>query len=473
MTPWSALRVAPDSSHHVDEAGLPAYPSRFLEVLTFHVPGLAPVRDPSGAFHIRPDGVAAYGDRFRRTFGFYEERAAVDAGEWLHVLPSGAPAYSERFEWCGNFQEGLCAVRTHPGLAHHIRADGSPAYRGRFSYVGDYREGVAVARRFEDGRCLHIDRSGAVLHGGRFLDLDVFHKGFARARDEDGWFHVRRDGSAAYSLRFRAVEPFYNGVALCETALDGRILVSEDGQVVRQLAKTHPVLRAREGDDSLPEPFLPWQTLVGLGLVPRAVGAALLIRHSIRAHIPPGVDGDEVELTERGRRLAEAFGRLLVDRLGEVRSSTSPRCIQTGESIALGAGQRRESRVDPTLGPLGPFTLDRELSRPLREEIGHAGIYERMLRAPDVPLPGRRTLREGARLLALTMLGKDIPTGAVNVHVTHDTTLFAFALAMTGATTVSNSDWPQMLEGLFLWKVGPHTHVAWKGRVQRAAWSFE
>ncbi len=216
---------------------MPAYSARFSEVLKFHPPGLAPARDTSGAFHITADGRPAYGPRFRRTFGFYDNRAAVDAGEWLHVTASGLPAYRRRFEWCGNFQDGLCTVVTDRGLAHHIDPYGRDTYKARYSYAGDYRDGIAVVRRFEDGSCVHIDRSGLRVHTGRFLDLDVFHKGFARARDESGWFHIRRDGAAAYATRFSAIEPFYNGVALCETIEGERVLVAEAGEIVRRLAQ--------------------------------------------------------------------------------------------------------------------------------------------------------------------------------------------------------------------------------------------
>ena len=62
-----------------------------------------------------------------------------------------------------------------------------------------------------------IDLLGRQIHSGRFLDLDVFHKGFARARDARGWFHIRTDGTPAYDARFAEIEPFYNGQAHART----------------------------------------------------------------------------------------------------------------------------------------------------------------------------------------------------------------------------------------------------------------
>lgn len=58
---------------------------------------------------------------------------------------------------------------------------------------------------------MHIDRNGRPVHSQSFLELDVFHKGFARARDGSGWFHIRADGSPAYGARFVEVEAFTTG----------------------------------------------------------------------------------------------------------------------------------------------------------------------------------------------------------------------------------------------------------------------
>ena len=70
---WRKYGISEDASHHVYR-GRPAYRSRFHEVLKFHEPGLAPVRDASGAYHITHDGRPAYEPRHMRTFGFYEGR---------------------------------------------------------------------------------------------------------------------------------------------------------------------------------------------------------------------------------------------------------------------------------------------------------------------------------------------------------------------------------------------------------------
>ena len=226
---WREYRVSADGTHHVC-GGQPAYRARFLDVLKFHAPGLAPVLDNSGAYHITPDGLPAYGRRHIRTFGFYEGRAAVHSADgWFHILPDGSPLYPERYAWCGNFQEGRGTVRLLGGCYLHLTESGAPAYSERYRYAGDFKDGYAVVQR-DDGRHSHVGPSGYLLHGAWLLDLDVYHKAFARARDEGGWHHVDSQGLPLYGERYGNVEPFYNGQARVE-GFDGSLsVIGESGE---------------------------------------------------------------------------------------------------------------------------------------------------------------------------------------------------------------------------------------------------
>jgi hypothetical protein len=224
---WRESVVAEDGTHHLLD-GRAMYAPRFDEVLKFHAPGLAPVRDGSGAYHIDAEGRPVYASRFRRTFGFYEGLAAVvtDAG-WAHIRADGPPITDSRWAWAGNFQGGRCPVRDQNGRYGHLDAHGRPVYGLMYRYAGDYRDGVAVVQR-DDGLSTHVDAAGGEVHGRWFEDLDVFHKGFARARDRAGWMHVDRLGRPAYPGRFAAVEPFYNGQARVER-FDGAFEVIDEG----------------------------------------------------------------------------------------------------------------------------------------------------------------------------------------------------------------------------------------------------
>lgn len=227
--PWQELKVASDGTHHVIEKE-PAYSARFLSVLKFHKPGLAPVKDESGAFHINVLGETAYSARFLQTFGFYEGRSAVQTlSGWCHIFPDGSFLYPHYFAWCGNYQEGYCTVKDGTGAFFHINLEGQKIYSQTFCYAGDFHDGSAVVQT-EGGLHTHIDCKGLLLHGQWFIDLDVYHKGFARAKDKEGWFHIDMQGSPAYSQRYKNVEPFYNGIARVETKRGSLLLITEKGE---------------------------------------------------------------------------------------------------------------------------------------------------------------------------------------------------------------------------------------------------
>ena len=134
----------------------------------------------------------------------------------------------------------MCTVRGSDGLYFHISPDGLPAYTKRWRYAGDFRDGVAVVQS-DSGYSTHIGLDGELIHNVWYVDLDVFHKGFARARDGDGWMHVNLQGLPTYEKRFQSVEAFYNGQARVER-FDGALeVVDESGSVKNEL---RPAIRS-------------------------------------------------------------------------------------------------------------------------------------------------------------------------------------------------------------------------------------
>ena len=296
---WKDLRVAACTTHHLDALGKPVYDERFDEVLKFHAPGLAPVRQGKEAWHIHTSGHAAYDRRFERTFGFYEERAAVISQEgWHHIDLDGQDAYAQRFTWCGNYQGGRCTVREPSGRYLHIDAEGRAVYDERWRYAGDYRDGIAVVQA-EDGRSTHIDLAGRLVHACWFLDLDVYHKGFARARDDSGWTHINPAGAPAYARRFSNVEPFYNGQARVER-FDGRLeVINESGTMVIELRPAlHSEFAALSADMVGFWKTQAIATAVDLGLIDALPGSAEALAHHCQLH------------PDRAARLLRALGEL-------------------------------------------------------------------------------------------------------------------------------------------------------------------
>ena len=108
---WKDIKTSTDNTHFLAN-GKPIFDKHFTEVLKFHEPGIAPVKDETGSYHIDILGNELYKERYDRTFGFYCNRAAViDNNCWFHIDEFGKRSYSDSYEWTGNFQENLCTVR--------------------------------------------------------------------------------------------------------------------------------------------------------------------------------------------------------------------------------------------------------------------------------------------------------------------------------------------------------------------------
>jgi broad specificity phosphatase PhoE len=440
---WQRSTVAPDGSHHIVD-GASFYDLRFDGVLPFRDPGLAPVHRDGLAWHVRVDGSPAYTRRFIRTFGFYEGHAAVQSVEgWHHVRPDGTDLYAERYAWCGNFQGSLCAVRERGGHYLHVQADGSPAYSSRWRYAGDFRDGHVVVQA-DDGRSTHVDRDGTLSHGRWFLDLDVFHKGFARARDAIGWMHVDKSGAPAYARRFSQVEPFYNGQARVEQGDGRRIVIDERGETVVELR---------------PASF----DLVPL---PTDRPVAILVRHAERPPLPRDLSGHDVSITDQGQRAARRFGDALGARVASITTSPVRRCRETAIAIAAGvAVNNLEPRLDRLLGDPGAFVVDGERAWENWLRLGNAAVIEHVVTS-DEPLPGMAAPREAARRL-LRLLHERLGEGTgIHIFVTHDIVLAPF---VSRALALSHVLWPDFLAAAVLWRDDTDTRLWFDGRERTVA----
>ena len=227
---WKDIKVnEQDNSFEIDGQSLF---NSFVEVMKFHAPGIAPVADKIGWFHINSDGQAIYESRYIRTFGFYCNRAAIwSKNGWFHINEFGIPVYSERYSWCGNFQSDICPVRDENNNYFHIHLDGKRLYTQNYSYAGDFKDGIGCVRKM-NGNFIHINENGQPINECEFLDLGVFHKRFAIAKDKNGWHHIDNKGKAVYERRFSMIEPFYNGFSIVETFEGQKQVIDESGKTI-------------------------------------------------------------------------------------------------------------------------------------------------------------------------------------------------------------------------------------------------
>lgn len=230
---WKEIRTSHDNTHFLYN-GNKIFDREFKGVLKFHAPGIAPVLDESGAYHIDDNGNDVYGNRYDRTFGFYCDRASVTKNkQWFHINEKGERIYSKSFLWTGNYQENICTVRDENNQYFHIDKEGSRIYKKNYVYAGDFKDGIACVK-MENGLFKHIDVKGDFINDKSFLDLGIFHKNFATAKDENGWFHINKRGEELYKERYLIIEPFYNGYALV-TIFNNKIIIDENGSTILEL----------------------------------------------------------------------------------------------------------------------------------------------------------------------------------------------------------------------------------------------
>jgi broad specificity phosphatase PhoE len=180
-----------------------------------------------------------------------------------------------------------------------------------------------------------------------------------------------------------------------------------------------------------------------------------LIRHGERSPIPSKELGNEIELTEKGRRESREFGKHLENRIAIIQTSPLLRCFQTALEIARGADFPTGSISTSTLlGNPGAFIEDAELAWALWQEWGQTRIHEYLL-SGSKPYPGFKDPSKATAALNQYLKSqlKFLKQDQIAVLVTHDTVLAPFVSRRH--RTLTQSDWPDYL-GFLRMELGPN-----------------
>lgn len=227
---WRDISVSNNNSFTFN--GKLLFDKVYVEVLKFHSPGIAPVKDKTGWYYIDANGIQISSSRYTRAFGFYFNRSSVVQNDfWYHIDVSGNRVYTHNYSWTGNFQESVCSVRNFDNKYFHIDLNGNQLYDSKYIYAGDFKDGFACVR-LASGLYKHINKHGEFLNNKEYLDLGVFHKNYATARDCNGWFHIDKQGHELYSERYSLIEPFYNGYSVVDTFNKKKQIIDEKGMVI-------------------------------------------------------------------------------------------------------------------------------------------------------------------------------------------------------------------------------------------------
>lgn len=208
------------------------------------------------------------------------------------------------------------------------------------------------------------------------------------------------------------------------------------------------------------QPRIPRSVLRHLDHIPTDRPVAVLLRHSVREHLPPDEVGYELPITDIGRRLALELGERLSHRLRTLHTSPLPRCTETAEALANGAGVDLPIVTDRLLGDPGVFVLDGRRAWSNWENLGHGGVMDHLV-TESAALTGMAKPDQAARFLVQHMLGVASDRPGVHVFVTHDSLVTATAARLLGKR-LGFEEWPGYLEGAFFWAEADGIHVAYR-----------
>ncbi|MBL9030099.1 MAG: histidine phosphatase family protein [Phycisphaerae bacterium] len=180
-------------------------------------------------------------------------------------------------------------------------------------------------------------------------------------------------------------------------------------------------------------------------------GLVVFVRHGERESVPSHeFPRHDAKLTEGGRHAAESLGTLLCDRLGAVRSSPVPRCVDTALALIAGARRAGAPTHDQLLGDPGAVVVDGERAmaelvrrgfHPAARQLGNGA------QLPGFADPDRAT----QQLLALAHSLLAAEPSRVHVLVTHDLILSTMVARIRGVA-LEEWEWPGYLHGLAVWR---------------------
>lgn len=197
---------------------------------------------------------------------------------------------------------------------------------------------------------------------------------------------------------------------------------------------------------------IPPSTLRWRAEAPRDAPVAVLLRHSVRDHLPSGDAGHDLPITDVGVKLARGLGAAFGTRLRSLHTSPLVRCRQTAAALRSGASADITIEVDRLLGDPGVFVVDGQLAWSSWEARGHEGVMTHLVSGRE-PLPGMAAPDAAARFLVQHMLATAGAVSGLHVFITHDSLVTATAARLL-EERLGVDDWPWYLEGAF-WPAEP------------------
>jgi len=228
--------------------------------------------------------------------------------------------------------------------------------------------------------------------------------------------------------------------------------------------------------------LLPKSMFEAVDLLPDAsTPVTLFTRHSLRELVNgQGFTGYDLQLTEQGRDLAYAWGQYLIqntDRaIHHCISSPIQRCVDTAALMIEGADDAHKASNTHTIEIVeqrllvepGSFVLDIQQAAPYFRKQGALGFINSFV---NNALPGMKHPITGVfDVIELLYHTHPSQQKGLSLAVSHDTILAAIVAVISGKNQIDKADWPDMMEGLFVWFEGEdfaNSKLKWIWRGQK------
>ena len=212
-------------------------------------------------------------------------------------------------------------------------------------------------------------------------------------------------------------------------------------------------------------------------LCPEGQNIKMLIRHSERHDIKKGASQEEIQnaqLTDNGRKMAICLGESINMEIGNISSSHTQRCIDTCQEIINGYNKNNIEYKQPILKTemlQSPHLNKNEGSdNEIWENLGIRGIFDCFAR--NEYMPRFYDLKTSVNRIFNYLFETGNKNNTVDIYCTHDFQLAMILLFINGGSEeynniLFNGNWPEMLEGMFLWGSRNNFNIIWRGETNK------
>ena len=212
------------------------------------------------------------------------------------------------------------------------------------------------------------------------------------------------------------------------------------------------------------ELLTPYPTMnEGFNVIPNTSNAKLLIRHSYRPTLKGVKNPDIIGLTEEGIEEANKFGNSLTFPIGACFSSPVHRCMQTIR--ALSGLSLNKIIISEVLGY--SFIDNWSLAERFFSNMNLKQLV--FLMSHQHKVDGFITIEDGVRNILNLLFSAGNNPGYLDLFCTHDLHLAimdSFIFSNYSNIEIIRENWPNMLEGMWLWGNRNNFYIVWRGAIK-------